>query len=85
MVRLVLSMPNRSHRASRLARWPGNLRRDSETEEDALEQVSRYLDALDVPEGWLVLFDLRSTAPWPQRLFNRTQTVSGRSVHLVGC
>jgi RecB family endonuclease NucS len=61
------------------------LRRDTETEDDALEQVTRYLDALDVPEGWLVLFDLRSTAPWPQRLFRRTETVGPRTVHIVGC
>ncbi|MFO0626665.1 MAG: endonuclease NucS [Polyangiales bacterium] len=61
------------------------LRRDTETEDDALEQVSRYLDALDVPVGWLVLFDLRSTAPWPQRLFQRSVTVGPRIVHIVGC
>jgi hypothetical protein len=61
------------------------LRRDTETEEDALEQVTRYLDALDVCEGWLVLFDLRSTAPWTQRLFTRTETVGARTVHVVGC
>ena len=61
------------------------LRRDTETEDDALEQVSRYLDALDVPEGWLVLFDLRSTAPWPQRLYNRAVAVGARTVHIVGC
>ena len=61
------------------------LRRDTETEDDALEQVSRYLDALDVPEGWLVLFDLRSTAPWPQRLFTRAVAVGERTVHIVGC
>ena len=61
------------------------LRRDTETEDDALEQVTRYLDALDVPVGWLVLFDLRSTAPWPQRLFRRTVTMGPRIVHIVGC
>ena len=61
------------------------LRRDTETEDDALEQVARYLDALDVSEGWLVLFDLRSTAPWPQRLYHRTVTVGARIVHIIGC
>ena len=61
------------------------LRRDTETEDDALEQVTRYLDALDVPEGWLVLFDLRSTAPWPQRLYHRDVTMGPRTVHIVGC
>ncbi|MEZ4393210.1 MAG: endonuclease NucS [Polyangiales bacterium] len=54
-------------------------RRDTETEDEALEQITRYLDALGMNEGWLVLFDLRSTAPWPQRLFNRTETVGART------
>lgn len=61
------------------------LRRDTETEDDALEQVTRDLDARDVPEGWLVRFDLRSTAPWPQRLYNRVVTAGPRIVHIVGC
>jgi RecB family endonuclease NucS len=61
------------------------LRRDTETEDEALEQVARYLDALGQNEGWLVLFDLRSTAPWSERLTTRTREVDGRAVHVVGC
>ena len=38
------------------------LRRDTETEQDAFEQLARYLDSLGLDEGWLVLFDLRSTS-----------------------
>src|SRR5512147_643179 len=34
------------------------LRRDSETEQEACEQLARYLDSLGLNEGWLVLFDL---------------------------
>jgi CelD/BcsL family acetyltransferase involved in cellulose biosynthesis len=36
-------------------------------------------------EGWLVMFDLRATAPWGERLFVRDHTADGRVVHLVGC
>ncbi len=61
------------------------LRRDTETEDDALEQVLRYLDALDAPEAWLILFDLRSTAPWKERLYNREVQVGARLVRIVGC
>ncbi len=61
------------------------LRRDTETEDEALEQVVRYLEALDLEQGWLVLFDLRSTAPWSERLFTRERDVGGRAVHVVGC
>ncbi len=61
------------------------LRRDTETEEEALEQVHRYLGSLGLHEGWLVFFDLRSTAPWSERLFLREHEVDGRTVRVVGC
>ena len=61
------------------------LRRDTETETDALEQVTRYLDAAGLDEGWLVMFDLRSTLPWEQRLSTRTVEANGKRVFVVGC
>ncbi len=61
------------------------LRRDTETEADALLQVTRYLDTAGLAEGWLVMFDLRSTLGWDQRLTNRTVESNGKRVHLVGC
>jgi hypothetical protein len=61
------------------------LRRDTETAAEALEQIVRYLDHLGLDEGRLVLFDLRSTAPWSERLSTRTETVGARRIHLVGC
>src|SRR4051812_31833827 len=61
------------------------LRRDTQTEERALEQVARYLDSAGLEEGWLVLFDLRSTLPWEQRLSTRTVEAMGKRVRVVGC
>lgn len=61
------------------------LRRDTETEADALEQVARYLDAAGLHEGWLVMFDLRSTLPWTERLTRRVIDAHGKRVHVVGC
>jgi hypothetical protein len=61
------------------------LRRDTETEAEALEQVGRYLDSLGLTEGWLVLFDLRSSLPWDQRLTTRTLELGEKKVHVVGC
>ncbi|MBK8251375.1 MAG: AAA-like domain-containing protein [Polyangiaceae bacterium] len=61
------------------------LRRHSETEADALNQVSGYLDRAGLTQGWLVLFDLRSTLPWEQRLTQRTVEMLGKQVHIVGC
>ncbi len=52
------------------------LRRDTETEEDALDQLAGYLDRLDLDEGWLVFFDLRQGPTWKERLYlHRSATV----------
>ncbi|MCC6555432.1 MAG: AAA-like domain-containing protein [Polyangiaceae bacterium] len=61
------------------------LRRDTETEADALDQVSRYLDHAGLPEGWLVLFDLRKDVPWSERLTLRDVDHAGKRIHTVGC
>ena len=61
------------------------LRRDAQTEERALEQVTRYLDAIGQAEGWLVMFDLRAKRSWKERLTLRTVKKDGKRVHVVGC
>ncbi len=61
------------------------LRRDTETEADALEQVVGYLDTAGLDEGWLVMFDLRGSSSWEERLSTRTVEVDGKRVHVVGC
>lgn len=61
------------------------LRRDMETEAESLAQVARYLDSLGLSEGWLLLFDLRSTLSWQERLTTRTVEVGDKWVHVVGC
>jgi hypothetical protein len=61
------------------------LRRDTTTEERALEQVTRYLDKLGLGDGWLVMFDLRSEPSWDERLFLREVEHGGKTIRLVGC
>jgi len=61
------------------------LRRGTETEERALDQVADYLERLRLEEGWLVMFDLRSTLEWDERLTLREVEHRGKRVHLVGC
>ena len=75
-----------------LIEWKGQrhvievkLRRDTETEQDALDQVSRYLDHLDLSEGWLVLFDLRKDVSWDQKLTLRDTTHRGKQIRILGC
>ena len=61
------------------------VRRDTQTEERALDQVAGYLDSLGLAEGWLILFDLRSTQPWSDRLLLRDVEHAGKHLHIVGC
>jgi len=75
-----------------LIEWKGErhaievkLRRTTETEERSLSQVAAYLDFLGLEEGWLVMFDLRSTLPWPERLWNKQMEHEGKRIHVVGC
>jgi len=61
------------------------LRRDSQTEADALEQLAGYLDHLGLGEGWLVLFDLRKEPSWQEKLTLRDVVHDGKTIHIVGC
>ncbi|HEX2688308.1 MAG TPA: AAA family ATPase [Kofleriaceae bacterium] len=61
------------------------LRRDTETELEALDQVARYLDSAALGEGWLVMFDLRKELPWSERLYVREVAHQGKKIRLVGC
>jgi hypothetical protein len=61
------------------------LRRDTETEAEALEQLAGYLDRLGLIDGWLVMFDLRKGLSFQEKLFVRVETCAGKTIHLVGC
>jgi len=61
------------------------LRRDTETEPEALDQVAGYLEHAGLAEGWLVLFDLRKDLPWSEKLTLRDITHAGKRVRIVGC
>ncbi|MBI4699744.1 MAG: ATP-binding protein [Deltaproteobacteria bacterium] len=61
------------------------LRRDTETEQEGIEQLGRYLDRAGLDEGWLVLFDLRQEVAWEQRLFVREIEAQGKRLRVVGC
>lgn len=61
------------------------IRRDTETEPEALDQVSRYLDRSGLGGGWLLLFDLRKEVSWVDKLFVREVEHEGKKIRLVGC
>jgi hypothetical protein len=61
------------------------IRRDTETEAEALEQIARYLGHSGLTEGWLVMFDLRKELPWTDRLFVREAEHAATKIRIVGC
>jgi hypothetical protein len=61
------------------------LRRDTDTEAEALEQIGRYLDRAELGEGWLVMFDLRKELPWTDKQFLRETEHEGKKIRIVGC
>jgi len=67
-------------------RYPLELKlvRNARTREEGIAQLSRYLETLGGEEGWLLLFDVASTAPWEQRLTWETIEREGRRIHVVG-
>jgi hypothetical protein len=60
------------------------IRRDTETEDEALDQLAGYLDRLGLSEGWLLMFDLRKELSWQEKLFVRDVTRAGKDIRLVG-
>ncbi len=61
------------------------LRRDTETETEALDQLAGYLEHLGLTQGWLVMFDLRKEPSWEEKLFVREIEHKGKTIRLVGC
>ncbi|TMQ19488.1 MAG: ATP-binding protein [Deltaproteobacteria bacterium] len=61
------------------------LRRDTETEADALDQVASYLDIAGLADGSLVLFDLRREVSWQDRITVRDVTHAGKRIRIYGC
>ncbi len=61
------------------------LRRDTETEAEALSQVAGYLDRAGLDEGYLVFFDLRKELSWTEKRFVREEAHEGKRIVVVGC
>ena len=61
------------------------IRRDTDTEAEALDQVARYLDRAGLDDGWLVVFDLRKEVSWADKLFAREVEHLAKTIRIVGC
>jgi hypothetical protein len=67
-------------------RYPVELKivRNTRMREEGLAQLVVYMDSLGAKEGWLLLFDTKSSIPWEQRINWETIIHDGRTLHVVG-
>lgn len=68
-------------------RYPVELkvRYDTQVEAEGQRQIRGYMDTLGCTEGWLLIFDRRKSVSWDEKIFWRTETLNGKTVHIVGC
>jgi hypothetical protein len=52
--------------------------------EEGLAQTARYMDLHGCNEGWMVVFDRRTTVKWDDKLYVKKETVNGKTVTVVG-
>ena len=43
------------------------------------------MDGLGCTEGWLIVFDRRKRPSWSEKVFWKTETIAGKTIHVVGC
>ena len=61
------------------------IRRDTEAEAEALDQVAGYLDRAGLGEGWRLIFDLRKEIPWADKLVTHEVEHAGKKICIVRC
>ena len=51
---------------------------------EGLRQTARYADCHCCNEGWMVVFDRRTTVGWEEKLYMKKETVNGKTITIVG-
>ena len=61
------------------------IRRGEKTLAEGVAQTAGYVDTLGCDHGWLVLFDQREGLTWEEKLYQKTETIGGKTVFIFGC
>jgi hypothetical protein len=51
---------------------------------DGLDQTARYIDLQCCNEGWMAVFDRRTTVAWEDKLYMKKEIVDGKTITIVG-
>ena len=52
--------------------------------ERSYAQLAGYLDKLQLPEGWMAIFDVGTSKSWEEKLYSRDVEFNGKTIHLIG-
>jgi hypothetical protein len=52
--------------------------------EEGLEHLAGYMDTLGCNEGWIVVFDRRTTIKWDDKIYSKKVTVNGKTITIIG-
>jgi hypothetical protein len=52
---------------------------------EGIVQLSEYMATLGEKIGWLVIFDRTIKKSWDKKIFWKTESYKGKTIHIVGC
>jgi hypothetical protein len=52
--------------------------------EKGFDQIVKYMDVFGCNEGWMMIFDRRSTVKWEDKIYLKKEIVDGKTVTIVG-
>ena len=60
------------------------IRRGEKSVSKGIEQTICYMNAFGCAEGWLAIFDRRTEIDWDDKIYIKKETISGKTVTVVG-
>jgi hypothetical protein len=60
------------------------IRYGDESVDEGIEQIMRYMGIYGCSEGWLLIFDRRSTVGWDDKIYTVKKKINGKTVTVVG-
>ncbi|MCP4694609.1 MAG: ATP-binding protein [Desulfobacterales bacterium] len=60
------------------------LRRDRYSVEDGLEQIERYMARMDMPRGYLIMFETNPGISWEDRIYRKEMEQNRKTIILIG-
>jgi hypothetical protein len=52
--------------------------------EEGFDQTINYMELHGCDEGWVVIFDRRTTVNWEDKIFIKKETINNKTITIVG-